>query len=909
VVKGKYLVFLNNDTIPQEGWLSALVDEVEQHSEVAIVGSKLLYPNNTIQHAGVVFSKKCLTPYHIFNSAPSDFKAANIRQEFQAVTAACLLIRKEDFESMSGFDESFINGFEDVDLCLKIRESGKKVIYQPKSVLYHLEEQTPGRKDPENERHNGRLFMDRWAEKIVVDEDCYTVSAGYANRYSSEKGALGLALKTFGTEVEKSQWEQVKTVQELLLKRRYDSSQPLHEQIDATLRANLLDASNWPEDVDVLATVCRLLECVESECEFLKRVLSLEENREAREQLATQALKHGELSEASQHVEALLALNPNDGSGLWLQGILAVQSLDYTKAVVSFQQAFTVGYDDKKAGLGLGMAWMGVGDASKAWDAFQTVMTAFPDNQDAVNGLIQSGTALQQWEELMYQLTRYVDRNPANCDMRFALAGVCYRAGKVVEARKHYETLQIFSPEYEGLEELGQRLQSSQEQSIPSIQGQKPHATFYDNQPLQSYYQPPAGNTETYIRVLPAAVVDHTVAVHQALKEYAISGFGHGIDAVEKILPIVFQRQFAQPLARSCDMWDRVVALTVDCKLVHGITGTSFCSLQPRVLEDIDATFAQQEGEARKREISAYLEKLRNGESLGKPLYISGKILQYLGAPAEDEAMYMLDGARRLSASALHHQERMSVILLVFEEEFAKLLQEPVKTGIQNRIQQLAWFQNYHDFPFLDIAGQRSLQRFTLMETERLEDSVIFDFGCNLGQASLKAIQCGAKEVWGIEGMQDTIAVADEIKTIAGCENLQYLQVDFNDPQFDRLIDQRIPGSCDYAFFFSVYRTKELTQRDRLFQYILNKTKKGVFFEGHAHPQIDTLEYYDWLFDSFSVRYTFLGYSEQHIRPLFYLDLENRTTQQQKSPSLSTTGVDSPHLTETVSQQGNLVKS
>ncbi|MEC4681095.1 MAG: glycosyltransferase, partial [Nitrospirota bacterium] len=461
---GKYLVFLNNDTIPQEEWLSALVDEVEQHPDVAIVGSKLLYPNNTIQHAGVAFSKKGRIPYHIFNGVPSDLKAVNIRQEFQAVTAACLLIRKEDFESISGFDEQFINGFEDVDLCLKIRESGKKVIYQPKSMLYHLEEQTPGRKNPETERQNGRLLMDRWAEKIVVDEDYYTVSAGYASRYSSEKGTLGLSLETFNNEAEKSQWEQIKTVQELLLKRRYDSGQSLHEQIDATIRTTLLDSSNWPNDVDVLkwaATVCGWLECVESECAFLKRVLSLEEDREAREKLANQALKHGDLSEASQHVEALLALNPNDGSGFWFQGILAMQFLEYTKAAESFQQALTVGYDAQKTGLGMGMAWMGVGDASKAWDAFQDVIASNPDNQEAVKCLIQAGTALQRWEALASHLTRFLERNPADCDMRFALAGVELRAGHSQKAKEQLAVLRLIQPDYEGLEDLETVLQPS----------------------------------------------------------------------------------------------------------------------------------------------------------------------------------------------------------------------------------------------------------------------------------------------------------------------------------------------------------------------------------------------------------------------------------------------------------------
>ena len=95
---------------------------------------------------------------------------------------------------------------------------------------------------------------------------------------------------------------------------------------------------------------------------FLKRVLSLGEDSEAREKFAREALKHGDLSLASQHVKAILAINPRDGIGLWLEGILAMQSLEYAKAAECFQQALANGYDDQKTGLGLGMAWMGVGE-------------------------------------------------------------------------------------------------------------------------------------------------------------------------------------------------------------------------------------------------------------------------------------------------------------------------------------------------------------------------------------------------------------------------------------------------------------------------------------------------------------------------------------------------------------------
>ncbi len=462
--KGKFLVFLNNDTIPLDGWLSALVDEVEQHAEVAIVGSKLLYPDGTIQHAGVVFSKKLLTPYHLFNRLPSDFHAANVRQEFQAVTAACLLMAQETFHSVGGFDEQFVNGFEDVDLCLKIRESGKRVIYQPKSVLIHLEEQTPGRKNTEAELNNKRLLLARWGDRIVVDEDVYVVSAGYFNRYSTDNGKIEFFLDAFKSESEKSQWELVKFVEEALLKRRYGGLQQQDGQIDGVLRTSLSDVSKWPADMETLkwaASLCQQIGDVESKCGFFKRILDLGEDSEAREKLAREALKRGDLGEASRHVTAISTLDPHNGLGLWLQGILAIQSFEYTKATHCFQQALANGYDEQKTRLGLGMAWIGLGNAQNAWSAFEVVFLSDADNKEAVSGLIQSGTMMERWDKLQLHLTRYVDRNPTDCDTRFALAGVQFRAGYLDRAKEHLNYLRLISPDFEGLEDLSRLLFSS----------------------------------------------------------------------------------------------------------------------------------------------------------------------------------------------------------------------------------------------------------------------------------------------------------------------------------------------------------------------------------------------------------------------------------------------------------------
>ncbi|MBW1991229.1 MAG: glycosyltransferase, partial [Deltaproteobacteria bacterium] len=168
--RGNYLVFLNNDTLVTPGWLEELLRIAEQDPEVAAVGAKLLYPDDTVQHAGVVVSSQRLV-YHIYRGFHRDHPAVNKERPFRFLTAACLLVRREAFFAAGLFDEEFYNGFEDVDLCLKLARQGHKLVYNPKCVVYHLESQTPGRFDREEE--NSRLLLSRWQEHLIPDEDRY----------------------------------------------------------------------------------------------------------------------------------------------------------------------------------------------------------------------------------------------------------------------------------------------------------------------------------------------------------------------------------------------------------------------------------------------------------------------------------------------------------------------------------------------------------------------------------------------------------------------------------------------------------------------------------------------------------------------------------------------------------------
>lgn len=164
-----FLVFLNNDTVPLAGWLDALIEECDAPGVVA-AGSKLLYPDGTVQHAGVTIGQD-LWPRHLYAGFPADHPAVDRPKRVAAATAACLLVRRDRFLARGGFDTAFLNGYEDVDLCLRLAEDGDQVRYCPRSVLYHLESVTRWAEDPsQHVERNSRLFAERWHGKLEPDD-------------------------------------------------------------------------------------------------------------------------------------------------------------------------------------------------------------------------------------------------------------------------------------------------------------------------------------------------------------------------------------------------------------------------------------------------------------------------------------------------------------------------------------------------------------------------------------------------------------------------------------------------------------------------------------------------------------------------------------------------------------------
>ncbi|WP_251158331.1 glycosyltransferase family 2 protein [Caniella muris] len=139
--RGDYLLMLNNDTaVIEGGWLTTMMG-VCQRPEVGVVGAKLLFPDKTIQHAGVGIDRG--GPDHLGRDLPGNttdyYNIYDTPHNLSAVTGACLLTKRDVFEKVGGLDESFASDYNDVDYCMKVRDAGYLVTYDARAVLFHYE--------------------------------------------------------------------------------------------------------------------------------------------------------------------------------------------------------------------------------------------------------------------------------------------------------------------------------------------------------------------------------------------------------------------------------------------------------------------------------------------------------------------------------------------------------------------------------------------------------------------------------------------------------------------------------------------------------------------------------------------------------------------------------------------------
>ena len=171
---GEFVVFLNNDTeVRTPEWLEILVHLAERGGAGA-VGPLLVYPNGTVQHAGVVLGLRG-TADHIMRGLPAtaDGHAGSLScaREVSAVTAACMALRRETFLEAGGFDEHFGTHYQDVDLCLRLRRAGLRNLFTPRAIVRHDESATRG---ADYDHLDRALLLDRWGETIARGDPYYS---------------------------------------------------------------------------------------------------------------------------------------------------------------------------------------------------------------------------------------------------------------------------------------------------------------------------------------------------------------------------------------------------------------------------------------------------------------------------------------------------------------------------------------------------------------------------------------------------------------------------------------------------------------------------------------------------------------------------------------------------------------
>ena len=178
--KGDYILLLNNDTeVISSDWIQEML-MYAQRSDVGAVGAKLYYPDGTIQHGGVVLGVGGVAAHLHCNRRREDLGYMGrlvFVQDLSAVTAACMMIPRKVWEETGGLDESFEVAFNDVDLCMRIRQKGYLIVFTPYAELYHYESKSRGYEDTPEKRARfvGEVerFQARWAKELEAGDPYY----------------------------------------------------------------------------------------------------------------------------------------------------------------------------------------------------------------------------------------------------------------------------------------------------------------------------------------------------------------------------------------------------------------------------------------------------------------------------------------------------------------------------------------------------------------------------------------------------------------------------------------------------------------------------------------------------------------------------------------------------------------
>lgn len=177
---GEYILLLNNDTeVINENWLEGLLSNC-MREEVGIVGAKLYYPDDTVQHAGVIVGLGGIAGHTFLGFEKTEygyFSFPLLQRNVSAVTGACLMVKRSVFEKVGGLEERLQVAFNDIDFCLKVRQAGYLIVYNPHVTLYHYESKSRGGEDTEEKvkRFQSEIayMQEKWQDALNNGDPYY----------------------------------------------------------------------------------------------------------------------------------------------------------------------------------------------------------------------------------------------------------------------------------------------------------------------------------------------------------------------------------------------------------------------------------------------------------------------------------------------------------------------------------------------------------------------------------------------------------------------------------------------------------------------------------------------------------------------------------------------------------------
>lgn len=399
VARGRYLVFLNNDTVVHNGWLDAMVNCAREDDTIGVVGALLLYPEGDVQHAGIAFNDEKI-PYHIFQKFAAAHPAVNERRDMQAVTGACMLVPRDLFLNMNGFDEQFHNGFEDIDYCLRLREHARRVVYCPQAIVTHHEEASPGRKT--FDQQNLQRFLNVWQDAIASDERDLLRRHGYSMTWTAAGG-------------------------------RY-------ERLEAKAAIPVILAD--PEPVDNLDTARALYEAGNLE-DAARTLQALVENRmtlagedsfETWQTLGNCLARLNRLDEAETAYHQAIRLNEASERPFLGLGTVEMLRENWQAAMYGFMTALAKNPDTVKAEFGVGLSLAARSLHNDAVERFERVIRRDPENGEALFYLYKSCMESGQPRRTIEPLQAYLEKHPDDTAFMFNLCGAYWKAGELTRA-------------------------------------------------------------------------------------------------------------------------------------------------------------------------------------------------------------------------------------------------------------------------------------------------------------------------------------------------------------------------------------------------------------------------------------------------------------------------------------------